>query len=255
VISSRPDRPSWPPRSTGVERWPGGAIVLLIAGGIAACASPPDVSCAELAGCYYFGKCSTLPDGRCAAAGDDCLQSVVCWQSGFCGVRDGGCNIPATVESDCFVPRGAHLYEPCADGGLCELVDGTCRRRASRDSDCQTPTWGVVQGECESYGSCEAVDGLCRATRASHCEKATICRREGHCGLVDGACVATSDEACKASEMCAVDGRCRAYRGVCVATLEDCLRLSECAADDLDCRIAGGYLLGACAWPSGAFEF
>lgn len=255
MSSLRLDGPAWLPSSIRVVRALGCALVLLFAGESATHAAPPEVSCAELEDCKNFGKCTTLPDGRCSAAADDCLQSVVCSLYGSCEARDGGCFEPATAESDCFVPRGAYLYEPCIDGGRCEFVGGTCRHLAYRDSDCDTPRWGFARSACEDFGMCKPVDGACRATHASHCEQSVICRENGRCGLVDGLCVASSDAACKASEACAMDGLCRAYRGVCVATLEDCLLLSECAADDLDCRIAGGYLLGACAWPSGEFEF
>lgn len=216
-----------------------------------------DVDCVALHACRYFGKCTAQADGRCAAAtNDDCLQSTVCVERGFCLAQGGGCHMPAAVASDCFVPHGALFFEPCAEGGLCDLVEGTCRRGALRDAECQTSWWSESgPSECATSGACRAIDGVCRANGASDCKQAEICQVHGRCDFVEGECVANSDADCQRSKGCVNEGRCWAKAGVCFGTLDDCLKIRACFDEDLACQVAEGDLIGRCEWPGDSFEF
>jgi hypothetical protein len=216
----------------------------------AALASTPD-SCFDGDACGEYGLCAPMEDGTCGAAADaHCPLSVVCREAGYCVAFGGGCEVPATDDVDCFVPRGGLGFSPCLDGGLCASVGGRCVAGVIADAECRWPG-PVGRSPCEELGLCGARGGRCEAVREVDCREAWVCREMGLCRASRGRCVALGDADCAGAAVCRSRGACRAVGGRCEAVLEGCLGIPECRAQDMACEVVSG----VCVWPGSVFDF
>ncbi len=193
---------------------------------------------AERTGCSLEGSC-TLRDGECVAGTDeDCLQSVICAEGGFCTARAGRCWRTAASHAECASPPHPGHAETCATFGLCSVVEGLCQ--ATSDAQCEASLW------CGRGGACSARGGRCVATDERRCRESDYCERYAQCSLSGDMCHAISDADCRVhSNQCVAYGRCVLTGDGCMATRPRHCQSSTGCAEDGFCSLEDGRCVGA----------
>ncbi len=100
-----------------------------------------DISC--LGPCIERGSCTRIPEACVATKSRDCRNSLNCWKTGHCSLRD-----QEGVYSSCIIgkPEDCENSELCRVDGTCSFVEGKCVW--DNDEDCRRST------NCKTGESC-----------------------------------------------------------------------------------------------------